>query len=143
MIFVADACHSGTMYRRGVSRRDLSRGAEGEDRSRRAPRVHAAQAAVSEKVGADDDVTFLAGVSDERLVPEIEIDGDRARRAVLSPSRGRSRARRMPMATGTVTEKELTAFVRTKVQQLTDSQQVPQSFPPVSRAIALFKKPAG
>ena len=141
VIFVADACHSGTMYRA------VSLGVT----YRAAPKVKIDPAELleftppkpqlSERIGADDDVTFLAGVSDERLVPEIEVEG--SVRGALSFAFARALEGAADAdADGDVTEKELTAFVRTKVQQLTDSQQVPQSFPPVSRAIALFKKPA-
>jgi uncharacterized caspase-like protein len=140
VVFVADACHSGTMYRA------VSLGVT----YRAAPKVTIDPAElleftppkpqVSERIGADDDVTFLAGVSDERLVPEIEIEG--VARGALSFSFARALEGAADAdADGEVTEKELTTFVRTKVQQLTDSQQVPQSFPPVSRAIAVFKKP--
>jgi uncharacterized caspase-like protein len=141
VIFVADACHSGTMYRA------VSLGVT----YRAAPKVKIDPAElleftppkpqVSERIGADDEVTFLAGVSDERLVPEVEIEG--VARGALSFSFARALEGAADAdADGEVTEKELTTFVRTKVQQLTDSQQVPQSFPPVSRARAVFKKPA-
>lgn len=140
VIFVADACHSGTMYR------SVSLGVQ----YRAAPKVRIdpaelleftpAKPQVSEKIGADDDVTFLAGVSDERLVPEISIDGNT--RGALSFAFARAiEGAADAEGDGVVTEKELNAFVRTKVQQLTDSQQVPQSFPPVSRTIAVLGTP--
>src|SRR5215213_5326104 len=75
VIFVADACHSGTMNRavslnlryRATPRLDISQ----QDLLDFAP----PKPDVSERIGADDNVTFLAGVSDERLVPEVEIEG--------------------------------------------------------------------
>ena len=90
-----------------------------------------------EAIGEDEDVTFIAGVSDDRLVPEVAIDG--AERGALSYAfaralEGAADADRDDV----VTERELTVFVRATVQQRTESQQVPQSFPAVSRALPLF-----
>ena len=97
---------------------------------------------MSETVGPNDDVTFLAGVSDDRLVPEVVIDGQP--RGALSWSFARALEGAADSDhDGTVTEKELIGYVRASVLQHTDSQQVSQSFPPVSRDIAVLKLKGG
>jgi len=137
VIFLADACHSGTMYRavslnlryRATPRLDISQ----QDLLDFAP----PKPDVSERIGADDNVTFLAGVSDERLVPEVEIEGKP--RGALSFAFARALEGAADAdGDGTTTEKELTTFMRTTVLQRTDSQQVLQAYPPVSRAVTVF-----
>jgi hypothetical protein len=137
VIFVADACHSGTMYRSvslGVTYRAAPRLAiSREELLKFAPPAPV----VSEAIGPNDDVTFLAGVSDDRLVPEVVIDG--VERGALSFAFARALEGAADAdGDGIVTERELVSFVRATVQQRTESQQLPQSFPPVSRGIPLF-----
>lgn len=141
VIFVADACHSGTMYR-SVSLGVTYRAAPKVTISRDELMAFAPPAPeISETVRPDADVTVLAGVSDDRLVPEVEIGGQP--RGALSYAFARALGGAADADhDGVVTERELTAFVRASVQQNTDSQQVPQSFPAVSRSIAVLAKPA-
>ena len=138
VVFMTDACHSGTMFRslslnityRKVNKPKIDR-SELLKFAPPAPNV-------PEAIGPNDDVTFLAGVSDDRLVPEVEIDGQP--RGALSWSFARAlEGAADENHDGVVSEKELIAFVRASVLQHTDSQQISQSFPPVSRDIAVFK----
>ncbi|MDQ0472570.1 caspase family protein [Labrys wisconsinensis] len=137
VVFVADACHSGTMYR-SVSLGLTYRAAPKLKIDRTELLKFAPPAPeVSERIAPNDDVTFLAGVSDERLVPEVQIDGQP--RGALSYAFARALEGAADADhDGVTTEKELVAFIRATVQQKTDSQQVPQSFPPVSRARSVF-----
>jgi uncharacterized caspase-like protein len=138
VVFVADACHSGTMYRSVPA--GLSYRAVPKLQIDRAELLAFAPPApiVSERVGAQDSVTFLAGVADGRLVPEVTIGG--VARGALSYAFARAvEGAADADGDGTVTERELVGFVRATVQQRTESQQVPQSFPAVSRAIPLFE----
>jgi uncharacterized caspase-like protein len=141
VVFVADACHSGTMYR-SVSLGLTYRAAPKLTISREELLEFAPPAPeISEAIAPDARATFIAGVSDERLVPEVQIDG--VARGALSFAFARSLEGAADAdRNGVVTEKELNGFIRATVQQRTDSQQVPQSFPPVSRAIALFPSAA-
>ena len=141
VIFVADACHSGTMYRSvslGLTYRVVPKPKIDRDELLKfappAPNV-------STKIGENDAFSFLAGVSDDRLVPEITI-GNQSRGALSY-----SFARALEGAAdanhdGVTTEQELVAYVRTNVLQLTESQQVAQAFPAVSRQIEVIANDA-
>ena len=75
-------------------------------------------------------------------MPEVTIDG--VERGALSYAFARSLEGAADAdGDGVVTERELVAFVRATVQQKTESQQVPQSFPPVSRGLPLFEDRGG
>jgi len=142
VLLLTDACHSGTMFR--------SLSLNVTYRKSPKPKIDRAELFeirppapnMSETVGPNDDVTFLAGVSDDRLVPEVVIDGQP--RGALSWSFARALEGAADSDhDGTVTEKELISYVRASVLQHTDSQQVSQSFPPVSRDIAVLKLKGG
>jgi hypothetical protein len=93
---------------------------------------------VSTRVGPNDQFTFLAGVSDDKVVPEVTINGQQ--RGALSYAFARALEGQADADhDGVTTEKELVSFVRAYVLQATQSQQVSQSFPPVSRDIPVFR----
>ncbi len=137
VVFVADACHSGTMFR------NVTLGV----RYRAAPKMKIDKGSlakfappspkVAENVGAEDPFTFLAAVPEDRLAPELDIDG--VPRGGLSWAFARSlEGAADTNKDGRVTEQELTTYIRTAVQQRSDSQQITQSFPPRSRAIEVL-----
>lgn len=137
VVFVADACHSGTMFR------SVSFGV----RYRAAPKMMIDTTSLAEfappapktpeGIGAEDPITFLAAVPEDRLAPELEIDG--VPRGGLSWAFARSlEGAADANRDGRVTEQELTTFVRTAVQQRSDSQQITQSYPARSRAIEVL-----
>ncbi|WP_448954142.1 caspase family protein [Labrys neptuniae] len=137
-IIVIDACNSGSMYRsvtlnlqyRATPQAQISR----EDLLNFAPPVPD----VSTKVTADAPFTFLAGVADDKLVPEVSIDGQP--RGALSYAFSRAlEGQADANHDGVTTEKELISFVRAFVLQATQSQQVSQSHPDVSRDIPVFR----
>lgn len=140
-IVVIDACNSGTMYRsvtmgltyRATPQAKISR----EELLGFAPPVPD----VSTKIAANDPFTFLAGVSDDKLVPEVAIDGQP--RGALSYAFSRALEGQADADhDGTTTEKELVSFVRAFVLQATQSQQVSQAFPDISRDIPVFRSAA-
>ncbi|MDT3381745.1 caspase family protein [Labrys neptuniae] len=140
-IVVIDACNSGTMYRsvtlgltyRATPQAKISR----EELLEFAPPVPD----VSTKIAANDPFTFLAGVADDKLVPEVAIDGQP--RGALSYAFSRAlEGKADANHDGVTTEKELVAFVRAFVLQATQSQQVSQSFPDISRDIPVFRSVA-
>ncbi|MFN7286530.1 MAG: caspase family protein [bacterium] len=137
VVFVADACHSGTMFR------NVSLAV----RYRAAPKMKIDKASlakfappapkVAENIGAEDPITFLAAVPEDRLAPELEIDG--MPRGGLSWAFARSlEGSADTNRDGRVTEQELTTYIRTAVQQRSDSQQITQSFPPRSPSIEVL-----
>lgn len=137
VIFVADACHSGTMYRSislGVTFRVSPKPKVSRDELLKfappAPQV-------SLKVTEQDDFTFLAGVADDRLVPEVQIDGQA--RGALSYSFARAlEGAADENHDGVTTEKELVSFIRSSVLQHSDGQQISQAFPEISREIPVI-----
>jgi len=138
VIFVADACHSGTMYRTvslGLTYRFVQKPKIDRDELMKfAPPGPPA----SKKIGEHDAFTFLAGVADDRLVPEIQIAGQS--RGALSYSFARALEGAADADhNGATTEQELVAYIRANVLQLTESQQIAQSFPAVSRQIEVIQ----
>ncbi|MDQ0392355.1 caspase family protein [Labrys monachus] len=136
-VVVTDACHSGTMYR-SVSM-GLTYRVAPKPQIDRAELLQFAPPApnVSVKVDPNDRFTFLAGVADDKLVPEVTIGG--RQRGALSFAFARAlEGQADANHDGVTTEKELVSFVRASVLQSTQSQQVSQSFPTVSRDIPVF-----
>ncbi|WP_284311964.1 caspase family protein [Labrys miyagiensis] len=137
-VVVTDACHSGTMYR-SVSM-GLTYRVAPKPQIDRAELLEFAPPppVVSTKVAPNDQFTFLAGVSDDKLVPEVTINGQQ--RGALSFAFARAiEGQADANHDGVTTEKELVSFVRASVLQATQSQQVSQSFPTVSRDIPVFR----
>ena len=137
-IVVTDACHSGTMYR-SVSM-PLTYRVAPKPKIDRAELLQFAPPppVVSVKVNPNDQFTFLAGVSDDKLVPEVTINGQQ--RGALSFAFARALEGQADADhDGVTTEKELVSFIRASVLQSTQSQQISQSFPTVSRDIAVFR----
>ncbi len=137
-VVVTDACHSGTMYRSvtlGLTYRMAPKPQIDRDELLQfAP----PPPVVSVKVAPNDQFTFLAGVSDDKLVPEVAIDGQQ--RGALSYAFARAvEGQADADHDGVTTEKELVSFVRAFVLQATQSQQVSQSFPTVSRDIPVLR----
>ncbi|CAM5772954.1 hypothetical protein LMIY3S_04016 [Labrys miyagiensis] len=140
-VVVTDACHSGTMYRSvslGLSYRMAPKPKIDRDELLQfAP----PPPVVSTRVAPNDQFTFLAGVAEDKLVPEIAINGQQ--RGALSFAFARAiEGQADANHDGVTTEKELVSFVRAFVLQATQSQQVSQSFPAVSRDIPVFRSAA-
>ncbi len=140
-IVVTDACHSGTMYRSvtlGLTYRVAPKPQiDRNELLQFAP----PPPVVSVKVSPNDQFTFLAGVSDDKLVPEVAINGQQ--RGALSFAFARAiEGQADADHDGVTTEKELVSFVRAFVLQATQSQQVSQSFPTVSRDIPVLRSTA-
>jgi Caspase domain len=140
-VVVTDACHSGTMYRSvtlGLTYRVAPKPQiDRNELLQFAP----PPPVVSVKVSPNDQFTFLAGVADDKLVPEVAIDGQQ--RGALSYAFARAiEGQADANHDGVTTEKELVSFVRAFVLQATQSQQISQSFPTVSRDIPVLRSTA-
>jgi hypothetical protein len=135
VVFVADSCHSGGMERSasapGVKfRRMRIPPITGDMLQFPPPEVS--------KLTEDDfqNVTFVAAVPPDKLVPEIEIDGKK--RGALSWAFSRAmEGRADENGDGEVTEFELLGYIVPAVHALVESQQTPQVLPLRARSVPL------
>jgi hypothetical protein len=145
IIFVADSCHSGGMERSasapGVKFRRMQIPAITGDMLQFPPPEVST-------LTADDfqNVTFVAAVPPDKLVPEIDIDGQK--RGALSWAFSRAMEGRADKdGDGKVTEFELLSYIVPAVHTLVESQQTPSVFPLRARSVPLVtlregKRPA-
>jgi Caspase domain len=132
VIFVADSCHSGGMER--------SASAAGVKFRRMDYRVVADQLKFPPHAGTDEadfqNVTFVAAVPADKLVPEVTIEGKQ--RGALSWAFSRAiEGRADKDGDGKVSEFELLSYIVPAVHALVESQQTPQVLPLRARSVPL------
>jgi hypothetical protein len=135
VILVADSCHSGGMERSasapGVKFRRMTYPAITDDQLKFPPPEIA-------KITKDDfqNVTFVAAVPADKLVPEVTIEGKK--RGALSWAFSRAvEGRADKDGDGEVSEFELLGYIVPAVHALVESQQTPQVLPLHARSVAL------
>jgi hypothetical protein len=136
VVFVADACHSGGMER--------SASAPGvRFRKMETPTIAADQLPLpppeAAKLTEDDfdNVTFVGAVAEDKLTPEVTIDG--RKRGALSWAFARALEGRADKdGDGEVSELELLGYVVPAVHAQVESQQTPQVLPLRARSVALL-----
>ncbi len=127
-IFVADSCHSGTMYRsispaNGVHYRFVTIPPISDDELVLPPPENATATPDS-----FHDVTFISGTEDSRSVPEVRIDGQE--RGALSYSFARALEGAADRnGDHEITQEELVSYLVPSVFQLVQGQQTPQVLP--------------
>lgn len=139
VIFVADSCHSGGMERSasasGVKFRRMQIPVITGDQLRFPPPEFS-------KLKPEDfnNVTFIAAVPPDKLVPEITIDGQQ--RGALSWAFSRAMEGRADKnGDGELSELELLDYIVPAVHALVESQQTPQVVPLRARSVPLVTLP--
>jgi len=132
VVFVADSCHSGGMER--------SASAAGVKFRRMDYRVIADQLKLPPPTDTEVDdlqnVTFVAAVPADKLVPEVSIEGQK--RGALSWAFSRALEGRADKdGDGKVSEFELLGYIVPAVHALVESQQTPQVLPLRARSVPL------
>ncbi len=136
VVFIADSCHSGSMHR--SARADTVRFRNGDfgvitqDMLEFPPPTAA-------KIKETDyaNVTFVGATSEDRLTPEVTIEGKK--RGALSWAIARAlEGRADKNRDGEVTQVELLGFVVPAVHAMVESQQTPQVAPLRARSLPLF-----
>lgn len=127
VVFIADSCHSGTMYRsasaQGVRFRNITIPEITDDQLTLPPPAFANIAPEEFK-----DVTFVSATEESRVVPEINIKGQQ--RGALSYSFARAVEGGADRDKDSrITQEELVSFLVPSVHQLVESQQTPQVLP--------------
>ena len=127
VVFIADSCHSGTMYRSAaaptVRFRNVAIPEITDDNLKLPPPAFANARPEDFK-----DVTFVAATEESRVVPEIRIQGEE--RGALSYSFARAIEGGADRdKDGRITQEELVSFLVPSVHQLVESQQTPQVLP--------------
>lgn len=127
VIFIADACYSGGMYRsistNVVKFRKVTIPEITEDQLTLPPPAFA-------NVSPSDfrNVTFVSGSEESRVVPEVRIEGQS--RGALSYAFARAIEGAADRdGDGSITQEELVSFVVPKVHSLAEGQQSPQVLP--------------
>ncbi len=135
VVFVANSCHSGGMERSasapGVKFRRMVYPTITNDELRFPPPE-------ASKLTVDDfqNITFVAAVPADKLVPEVTIEG--RKRGALSWAVARAfEGRADKDGDGEVSELELLSFVVPAVHDLVESQQTPQVQPLRARSVPL------
>lgn len=141
VVFVSDACHSGTMTR-GVDRRSgvlgtrfASYGAIEDDELPPPTRE-----AIAAEQASQDNVTFFAAVAEHELAPEVLIDGQ-PRGALSWAFANALRGKADSDGDGTLSKGELERFVEETVRMKAAGRQHPQVHPEGNRALALAQTP--
>ena len=127
VVFIADSCHSGTMYRNAAAKAVRFRNVT-------IPEITDDQLVLPPPAFADttpDDfqsVTFIGATEESRLVPEVNIEGKA--RGALSYSFARAVEGSADRdGDGQITQAELVSFLVPKVHALVEGQQSPQVLP--------------
>ena len=136
VIFIADSCHSGTMHRKATNNVRYRKGnfLKLVNDFFRYPDPDAA------KLSVDDlnNVTFISATSDDRLTPEVEIDGQW--RGALSWSFARALEGGADRnQDGEVSQFELLGFIIPAVHAQVERQQTPQILPITASSEGLFR----
>ena len=136
VVFIADSCHSGTMNR--SVRNDVVRyrtadfGAITDDELTFPPPESA-----KIEDGVLSHVTFIGATTDDKLTPEVKIEG--RWRGALSWSMARAIEGRADRdANGSVDQFELVGYIVPAVASWVESQQTPQVVPLRPEKVALF-----
>jgi hypothetical protein len=141
VVFVADSCHSGGMERSasapGVRFRKMETPTIAVDQLPLPPPE------ISKLTEDDfDNVTFVGAVPEDKLTPEVSIDG--RKRGALSWAFARAlEGRADKNGDGEVSELELLGYVVPAVHAQVESQQTPQVLPLRARSVALLTLPSG
>jgi len=127
VVFIADSCHSGTMYRSstspGIRFRNVTIPDITDDQLTLPPPAFANARPEDFK-----DVTFVAATEESRVVPEINIQGQQ--RGALSYSFARAVEGGADRdKDGRITQEEMVSYLVPSVHQLVESQQTPQVLP--------------
>jgi hypothetical protein len=136
VVFVADSCHSGGMERSasapGVRFRKMETPTIATDQ------LHLPPPEISKLTEDDfDNVTFVGAVAEDKLTPEVTIDG--RKRGALSWAFARALEGRADKdGDGQVSELELLGYVVPAVHAQVESQQTPQVLPLRARSVALL-----
>src|SRR6476620_10579644 len=135
VVFVADSCHSGGMERSasapGVRFRKMDTPTIAGDQLKLPPPEIS-------KLTEDDfaNVTFVGAVAEDKLTPEVTIDG--RKRGALSWAFARALEGRADKdGDGQVSELELLGYVVPAVHAMVESQQTPQVLPLRARSVPL------
>lgn len=136
VVFIADSCHSGSMHRSAraetVRFRNGDFGVITQDMLDFPPPT-----AAKIKETDYDNVTFVGATSEDRLTPEVTIEG--RKRGALSWAIARAlEGRADKNRDGEVTQVELLGFVVPAVHAMVESQQTPQVAPLRARSLSLF-----
>lgn len=136
VVFVADSCHSGSMHRAVRSNVVRFRNATIPDITD--DQLDFPPPAVARLKETDfDTVTFVGATSEDRLTPEVTIDGQK--RGALSWAIARALEGKADKdGDGEVTQLELLSFVVPAVHAHVESQQTPQVAPLKARSVRLF-----
>ena len=136
VVFVADSCHSGGMERSasapGVRFRKMDTPTIAGDQLKLPPPEIS-------KLTEDDfaNVTFVGAVAEDKLTPEVTIDG--RKRGALSWAFARALEGRADKdGDGQVSELELLGYVVPAVHAQVESQQTPQVLPLRARSVQLM-----
>ena len=136
VVFVADSCHSGGMERSasapGVRFRKMDTPTIAGDQLKLPPPEIS-------KLTEDDfaNVTFVGAVAEDKLTPEVTIDGKK--RGALSWAFARALEGRADKdGDGQVSELELLGYVVPAVHAQVESQQTPQVLPLRARSVQLM-----
>lgn len=137
VVFIADSCHSGTMYRSaqatGVRFRMVTIPDITDDQLTLPPPAFANFTPEEFKA-----VTFVSATEESRVVPEINIKGEQ--RGALSYSFARAVEGGADRdGDGRITQEELVSFLVPSVHQLVESQQTPQVLPVRASRAAIFE----
>lgn len=136
VVFVADSCHSGSMHR--SARADTVRFRNG-DFGQITQDMLDFPPPTAAKIKETDyaNVTFVGATSEDRLTPEVTIEG--RKRGALSWAIARALDGKADKnRDGEVTQVELLGFVVPAVHAMVESQQTPQVAPLRARSVSLF-----
>ncbi len=134
VIFIADSCHSGTMYRDIAGPELTYRVADFEPPAEPGEMPDEAFAVIAED--AFEYVTFVGATEEHRLTPELTIDGER--RGALSWAFARALEGAADLdGDNALTQHELLAYLVPTVEVKAEFQQTPTVFPlsPVPRPL--------
>lgn len=136
VVFIADSCHSGSMHR--SARADTVRFRNGDFGVITQDMLDFPPPTAAKIKETDyDNVTFVGATSEDRLTPEVTIEG--RKRGALSWAIARAlEGRADKNRDGEVTQVELLGFVVPAVHAMVESQQTPQVAPLRARSHSLF-----
>jgi hypothetical protein len=142
VVFVADSCHSGTMFRAAGSKTVRYRTGNFEDPDLAGDLLKLPDPATATTTESDfRSVTFIAATQDNMLTPELTIDGE-ARGALSWAFAKAVRGAADRNSDGHLSQQELLAYLVPAVQAEAENQQIPGILPlrpdakPIMRSIA-------
>ena len=142
VVFVADSCHSGTMFRAAGSQTVRYRTGNFEDPDLAGDLLKLPDPATATATESDfRSVTFIAATQDNMLTPELTIDG-KSRGALSWAFAKAVRGAADRNGDGHLSQQELLAYLVPTVQAEAENQQIPGILPlrpdekPIMRSIA-------